>query len=117
LANLNTKILHANGDSVSNEWASRLIGRCRQFFLNVSNSEQTANDFLGLFPGSDESGHNNSGISESYEFEVQPAAFTTLRTGGVKYQGLVDAIIFQNGTAFQASGRTWLQTTFRQQLS
>jgi hypothetical protein len=116
-ANLNTKILHANGDAVTNEWAARLIGRCRQFFLNVSNSEQTTNECLGLFGGGGEPDHNNSGISESYEFEVQPAAFTALRTGGMKYRGLVDAIVFQNGTTFQASGRTWLQTTFRQQLS
>jgi TraM recognition site of TraD and TraG len=116
-ANLNTKILHANGDAVSNEWASRLIGRCRQYFLNASSSEQATNDFLGMWPGGDEPAHNNSGISESYEFEVQPAAFTKLRTGGMKYKGLVDAIVFQNGTAFQASGQTWMQTTFRQHLS
>jgi type IV secretory pathway TraG/TraD family ATPase VirD4 len=116
-ANLNTKILHANGDAVTNEWAARLIGRCRQFFLNASNSEQQANDWMGFLPGGNESGQNNAGISESYEFEVQPAAFTALRTGGMKYKGLVDAIVFQNGTTFQASGRTWLQTTFRQQLS
>jgi len=37
-ANLVTKVLHANGDPVTNEWASSLIGKTRQFFMNSSTS-------------------------------------------------------------------------------
>lgn len=114
--NLNTKVLHANSDAVSNEWAAKMIGRCRQYFVNSNTSDQGQGDDLAYLLGFNRQGQNNTGISEQYEFEVQPTVFTTLRTGGVKHRGLVDAIVFQNGTRFNASGRTWLQTTFRQQL-
>ncbi len=114
--NLNTKILHANGDAVSNEWASRMIGRCRQFFMNANNSEQQPDNEMTYWLGFNQPGQNSAGLSEQYEFEVQPSAFTTLRTGGLQHKGLIDAIVFQNGKRFGASGRTWLLTTFKQQL-
>jgi type IV secretory pathway TraG/TraD family ATPase VirD4 len=113
VGNLNTKILHANGDAVSNEWASRMIGRCRQFFMN---SEQQPDNEMAYLLGFNQPGQNSAGLSEQYEFEVQPSVFTTLRTGGLQHRGLIDAIVFQNGKRFGASGRTWLQTTFKQQL-
>lgn len=114
-ANLNTKILHANSDSVTNEWAARMIGRCRQFFVNANNSESPSGD-LSLWSEVGANIQKSAGVTESYEFEVQPSVFSTLRTGGMKYRGLVDAIVFQNGTTFQATDRTWLQVTFDQQL-
>jgi len=114
-ANLNTKILHANGDAVTNEWSARLIGRCRQFFVNTSSSENPAAG-VGFWGDPAECTQNSAGVTESYEYEVQPSVFTTLRTGGVKYSGLIDAIVFQNGTRFQSTGRTWLNSTFRQRL-
>lgn len=114
-ANLNTKILHANGDAVTNEWAARMIGRCRQFFVNANSSEQSTGN-VGIWGDAEHNGQSSAGVTESYEFEVQPSVFSTLRTGGMKYQGLIDAIVFQNGTRFQATGRTWLNTTFRQKL-
>jgi hypothetical protein len=116
VANLNTKILHANGDAVTNEWSAKMIGRCRQFFINANNSQQPSDDDIAYWLGFNQQTQNSAGLSEQYEFEVQPSAFTSLRTGGVKHNGLVDAIVFQNGTLFKASGRTWLQTTFRQQF-
>ena len=44
-ANLNTKIFHANGDPVTNEWAASLIGRSRQFLTNSSTSQQAGDWF------------------------------------------------------------------------
>lgn len=116
LANLNTKIFHANGDPVTNEWAASLIGRTRQFFVNASNSyEPSARPawLLGMRPNPSQ----NAGVSESIDFELQPSAFTALRRGGHAHGGLVDSIVFQGGRRFAATGRTWLPVTFRQQLS
>lgn len=116
LANLNTKILHANGDAVTNEWASRLIGRSRQF-LTSGNNSYDADDQWTASLGLDWFGHGGSttaGFSETYEFEVQPREFTRLRTGGPANGWMVDGIVFQNGRMFAASGRTWLETSFRQ---
>lgn len=116
LANLNTKILHANGDAVTNEWASRLIGRSRQF-LASGNSTSDASDPWSAALGPNwlgDGGSTTAGFSETFEFEIQPREFTRLRTGGPANGWMVDGIVFQNGRLFKASGRTWLQTTFRQ---
>ncbi|MCC7314601.1 MAG: TraM recognition domain-containing protein [Planctomycetes bacterium] len=115
LANLNTKILHASGDAVTNEWASRLIGRSRQFLASGNNSYDAEDQWTASL-GLDWLGHGGSttaGFSETFEFEVQPREFTRLRTGGPP-QWMVDGIVFQNGRMFEASGRTWLETSFRQ---
>lgn len=115
-ANLNTKILHAQGDSVTNEWAAALIGRTRQFFANA-NTSHSAEDRAAAMFGMDWLGHTgttSAGFSESYEYEVQPSAFTQLRTGGPANGWNVDAIVFQNGRVFRESGKTWLPVTFRQ---
>jgi len=114
LANLNTKIFHANGDPVTNEWAASLIGRSRQFFASGNHSYSSdglADAAMGL--GGDMSGYSG-GFSESYEFEVQPAEFSQLRTGGALNRWNVDAIVFQNAKRFNETGRNWLTTTFRQ---
>ncbi|MHC5542686.1 type IV secretory system conjugative DNA transfer family protein, partial [Singulisphaera rosea] len=112
LANLNTKIFHANGDPVTNEWASTLVGRTRQFFVNGGNSYQTV-DMLS-FPWMRSLPSINAGISESFEFELQPSVFTALRRGGFANHGEVDGIIFQGGRRFRANGRSWIRRTFRQ---
>lgn len=113
-ANLNTKVLHANGDPVTNEWAASLVGRTRQYFASGNTSyspEQQGMLGRELFAPMPST---SAGFSEAYEFEVQPAAFTTLRKGGPENGWLVDAIVFQNGRTFHASGKTWLATSFAQ---
>lgn len=115
-ANLNTKIFHANSDPVTNEWAASLIGRTRQFFINGNTSygqDAHVAQLLGLSPDG-QGCHSSAGFSESYEYEVQPSAFTQLRTGGEANDRCVDAIVFQNGRLFGGSGRTWQRVTFRQ---
>lgn len=118
LANLNTKVMHANGDPVTNEWAAGLIGRSRQFMASGNSSysaEDEANAAIGMgwLP---RSGSSTAGFSEVFEYEVQPREFTRLRTGGPANGGLVDAIVFQNGRTFKESGRNWLPVTFKQQF-
>jgi hypothetical protein len=111
-ANLNTKIFHANSDPVTNQWASTLIGRTRQFFMNASSNRQSSDLFGALDP--DHKPQMSSGVSESMEFEVHPSEFSELRTGGPAHSGQVEGIIVQNGRRFRTSGRTWMRTTFVQ---
>lgn len=117
-ANLNTKLFHANGDAVNNEWAARLIGRSLQY-LASGNSSYDADDQWTAALGLDWFGHagnTTAGFSETYEFEVQPREFTQLRTGGPANDWMVDGIVFQNGRVFKSSSRTWLKTSFRQRV-
>lgn len=112
---LNTKLFHACTDTTP-EWAAKLIGRSKQLFANGNNTyspEDNMNAMLGL-PAFGLVGHTSAGFSESYEYEVQPAVFTRLRTGGPAHGWEVDGIVFQNGRVFQGSRRTWLPVTFRQ---
>jgi TraM recognition site of TraD and TraG len=113
-ANLSTKIFHANSDPVTNEWAARLIGRSRQFFAsgNTSRSSEDRGPLRGL-DWLDDPTSTSAGFSESYEYEVQPAAFNRLRTGGPANRWNVDAILFQSGRVF-GTGKTWLPVTFNQ---
>jgi len=116
LANLNTKILHANGDPVTNEWAASLIGRSRQFLASGNTSHDADDQWSGSL-GLDwlrRLGTTSAGFNETYEYEVQPREFTQLRTGGPSNNWTVDAIAFQNGKVFKATDRTWLKTSFRQ---
>lgn len=115
-ANLNTKVFHANGDPITNEWAASLIGRSRQFLASGNSSYD--NDYrwaaaVGL-DWLDGGGSTSAGFSETFEYEVQPREFTRLRTGGPDNGWIVEGIVFQNGRTFAASGRTWLKTAFRQ---
>jgi hypothetical protein len=114
LGNLNTKFFHANADVATNEYASQLIGRSKQFLFNA-NTSHGPSTFLSRAAGDPQSGQLSSGLSETFEHEVQPSAFTRLRTGGVSHRRFVDVIVFQNGRQFRASGKTWLPVTFRQE--
>lgn len=112
--NLATKFWHLSSDPVNNEWSASIIGRSRQFFMNMNSSYQPSS--LSLLTMSHyEDTQVNSGMSEQLEFEVQPRRFTTLRSGGPHNGWKVDAIVYQGGREFEATGKTWLPVTFDQQ--
>ncbi len=90
LANLQTKVFHANGDPVTNNWAADSIGKTRQLQLYGGFSE-------GMLA---QQGNQNAGGSMVFEYPVQPAEFTTLATGGPDHSFLVDSIIFQGGRSW-----------------
>lgn len=115
LANLNTKIFHANGDPVTNEWAAGLIGKSVRYMASGNSSRPSDDGLLALvgLEGQRQPGSVSAGFSESMDFEVQPREFTRLRTGGPE-NWIVDGIVFQNGKTFRASGRGWLRVQFKQ---
>lgn len=109
---LNTKIFHSNSDNVTNLWMADHIGRAPQFVCNANISHawcDPVTSVLGL-------GQSNitSGVSEIYEYEVQPTAAMTLRNGGPANKWEVDAIVCCNGLCFHATGRPYLFCTFKQ---
>lgn len=113
-ANLNTKVFHSNGDSVTNEWAAEQIGKSRQFFMNTNQSSCGDDHFetmMGFGPNQPQS---STGLTEQMDYEVPPSTFTTLRTGGWQHGGLIDAIVYQSGRRFTTTGRPWLPVTFKQ---
>lgn len=117
LANLNTRIFHANGDPVTNHWASSLIGKSRQFMMNGNSRCDDDDDQWLAALGLDwmcRGAGASAGFNEVLEHEVQPREFTRLCTGGPANGWFVDGIVFQNGRMFAGSGRTWLKTAFRQ---
>jgi len=115
-ANLNTKVFHANGDPVTNSWASNLIGRSRQFRASGNSSRQSSGGWPFAFgiEALTEPVNTSAGFSEIWDVDVQPSAFTQLRTGGPANGWTIDGILFQNGRRFQASGRNWLPVSFKQ---
>jgi type IV secretory pathway TraG/TraD family ATPase VirD4 len=110
--NLNTRIFHANGDHKTNKWMAEVIGRKRVLVASANTSHDPTDSVSAMFgigPC-----RTSSGVSEVFEFEVQPSICTTFRTGGPANRWLVDSIIFSNGSCFHATGRPYLFCTFSQ---
>lgn len=107
LGNLQTKIFHANGDSVTNNYAAELFSKSWQFRGSAGSS--TSETHFGESRIS-----RNAGGSDSLEYEILPQEFTMLRTGSVKNNRAVDAIVFQGGRRWRATGKNYLRVTFRQ---
>jgi type IV secretory pathway TraG/TraD family ATPase VirD4 len=113
LGNMNTKIMHANGDPVTNQWASQLIGTSKQYHMNSSVSYDRMNPWSYGYWSAPQT---TAGMSESFEPEMQPATWTRLKTGGRRNGWKTEAIVFQSGQLFADTGRTWRRAIFRQQF-
>lgn len=112
-ANLNTRVFHSNGDSETNLWAATLIGRTLQTFVN-SSASHNPEDWIPAAFGMGSAGQTSAGMSEAFEFELQPNVFSQLRTGGWANRGVIDAVVFQSGRTFSATGKNWLPVAFQQ---
>lgn len=114
LANFGTLIFHCNTCSRTNEFASGLIGRTVQILANGHTSHQPE-DWTMAALGLSRTPQTSGGFSEHWEYAVQPAEFTRLRTGGAGCWE-ADAIVVQSGTTFRDTGRIWAPMTFRQKI-
>lgn len=108
LGNFQTKIFHANGDAVTNEWAERLFAKSWGHRTNTTTNKQDRAQQGS--PG----GGISTGTSESLDSEVLAQAFTTLRKGGPHNNLLVDGIVFQGGRIWRGTDRNYLPVTFSQ---
>lgn len=115
LANFGTLVFHCNTCQRTNEFASGLIGRRLQTFINgnvTNQNEDWPMAALGLGNG----GQTSGGFSEAYEYEIQPSVFTLLRTGGPANRWEADAYVIKSGETFRNTGRIYMPVAFRQRL-
>lgn len=102
LGNLQTKIFHANGDAVTNEWAERHFAKDIQLLKSAG---LTSSDV------------GSRGSQESLQPTILAREFTTLRKGGAPNNGVVDAIAFQTGRRWDAKGRNYARVHFSQKAA
>jgi type IV secretory pathway TraG/TraD family ATPase VirD4 len=102
LGNFQTKIWHANGDHVTNIYAADTIG---QRIIRLSNEGANVGEH---------GASASSGSSEQLHHVIPPHYFARLRKGGVENHREVEAVIFQGGKVWNATGDTYLPVTFMQ---
>jgi hypothetical protein len=107
LGNFQTKIFHANGDSVTNTWAAELIGKEWDFRENHSSSVGSRNS------GNEGSAQVSSSFSQTLDYQVLPMQFSTLKKGGFDNQQIVEAYIFQGGRVW-SNGKNYKGVQFKQ---
>ena len=90
LGNFQTKIFHANGDSVTNAWAADLIGKAWEYRIDHSSSVSSREN-------TDTSSSQSSSYKETFSHQVLPKDFTVLKKGGEGADFWVQGIIFQGG--------------------
>jgi len=76
LGNLSTKIFHSNNDYVTNEWASKLIGKEWQSVNSLSLGDSSSVT-----------------VSQQYHWKFAPDKFILLKNGGKINQYAVDAVV------------------------
>ena len=111
LGNFQTKIFHANGDSVSNLWAAELIGRAYEFRESFSSSVSSQENSAST--------NQSSSYRETFEHQVLPKNLTTLKKGGAKADFWVEGFIFQGGRIWsdaQNAQRNYKAVKFKQEF-
>jgi type IV secretory pathway TraG/TraD family ATPase VirD4 len=111
LGNLRLKVFHAQEEVSTCQYQSELLGQTRRFLFN-GNTNGDAHEHFDFFnPGK----NHSTGMSESWEYEIQPWEWShRLRSGGPENDFLVDGIVYQGGRIWNASGRSYLPVTFHQ---
>jgi hypothetical protein len=106
---LQTKIMHANGDPETNEWAERTVAK--EWAYRSSSSRQPGGRDQRGFKEKD---RYSTSANPNLENKLLAQKFTRLRKGGPPNKGLVDAVVFQGGRVWKASRTNFIETTFRQ---
>ena len=110
LGNLNTKIFHNNNDPTTNQWAADQIGKTLTHRFS-SNSGSSSKGFWDISPTQ----NHSSGMQQIVDYEIQPSEFMKLRTGGQRYDCLVDAYFVKSGAVFGDTGKHYFKTIFQQE--
>lgn len=103
LGNFQTKIFHANGDHATNTYAADLIAQDWTMTTSINRNTQDSGQ-----------GSRGGGFSESVQYKILPGEFSKLRKGGPANNLEVDAVVFQGGRVWEATGDTYLPTVFKQ---
>ena len=109
--NLNTRIFHANGDNLTNEWASKTFGTWDR---PVSSTSASTNPHHSLNPFNNEPPTFGRGSTTRREPMVPPEQFAMLRSGNHKNEFQSDAFVYRVGSIFQQTGLPFIKTVFGQ---
>jgi hypothetical protein len=109
--NLNTRIFHANGDTLTNEWASKLFGTWDR---PVESTSAATNPHHSLNPFDAQPPTFGRGMTTRREPLVPPEDFAKLRSGNTKSGFNSDAYIYRVGSVFQQNGLPFIKATFGQ---
>lgn len=107
LGNFQTKIWHANGDYVTNQFAADTIGK--------RTMELTSRTVSGSSSGGMDNVSVSQGRGQHIDFAIQPHEFAVLRKGGPENDLTVDGIVYQPGKVFNASEDVYLKVPFSQE--
>lgn len=107
---LATKIMHANGDTETNEWAERMVAKRWQAMASTSAQDRDRDPRNMLGPRRSV----NTSTSKQLNSELLAREFTMMRRGGPRDGFLVDAVVFQGGRRWRGSGTNFIRTTFSQ---
>jgi type IV secretory pathway TraG/TraD family ATPase VirD4 len=107
MGNLQTKIFHANGDPMTNNWAADLFSKSWQ-------SRNTASASTSEGESGRQRTSKNYSASDSLDFEVLPKEFTGLAKGGPDHDFRVEAIVFQGGRTWHATQKNHIKVVFNQ---
>ncbi len=116
LGNLQTKILHANGDPTTNEWAERLFGK---HWISMPTTAHGSSDSMSGGGDLTLGGSKQTSVAWHYSPVMEARMFSTLRSGGERHEYEVQAYLYQ-------ASRTWgvsdgqainvIAVTFKQEL-
>ena len=111
LGNLRLKLLFAQNEASTCQFQSELIGKTRRLLFNSNLQGATTEQFDFFNPRR----NHSTGMSESWEYEVQPWEWSRgFRRGGPQDGFVVDAIAYQGGATWAGSGRPYLSVAFQQ---
>ena len=104
-----TKIFHANGDHVTNQWAEEMIAKNWTPHIGTSSSNGQHDPRTNKY-------HNQTSATVNHSLDPQVLAgeFTTLRTGGPFNKFQVDGVLFQPGRCWALTGGPYIRVTFDQ---
>ena len=130
LANLGTKVFHANTCAESNKFAAELIGQSKHMMASFSEGTSGGTnwgmssspsekpgaffDAVSTSRGGQTGWNESKSASEQMHYDVQPKEFTLLRTGGLDNGLCVDAVVSRTGHIW-SNGRNYLHVTFKQE--
>lgn len=114
LGNFQTKVIHQNGDAVTNQWAAELIGRDWMTKNDVAIGTSSGRNAAWEGVKRPDAGTQfNLTRQRIIEYQVQPVKFTQLKKGGLANSLEVEAIVFQGGRMW-SHGKNFAKITFRQ---
>jgi hypothetical protein len=109
--NLNTRIFHANGDNLTNEWASKMFGTWDKPVSSTSVSSNPNVNYNLFDSPTPLTGH---GMTTRREPVVPPEDFGKLQSSTTRFEFLSEAYVYRVGSIFAETRLPFVRTAFQQ---